>query len=119
MGQNAAAQEIPVNQTSLNVYYDKDCNLDLIKNKKVAVIGYGSQGHAHAQNLKDSGVENVIIGLRDGSSSTGKAQNAGFEVLREIPYQYRGRNILVLQRNCFFLHGFELHAQYRQGVHQV
>lgn len=65
---------------SLNVYYDKDCNLDLIKGKKVAIIGYGSQGHAHAQNIKDSGVEGVIIGLREGSSSTPKAQNAGFEV---------------------------------------
>lgn len=65
---------------SLNVYYDKDTNLDLIKDKTIAVIGYGSQGHAHAQNLKDSGVANVIIGLREGSSSVGKAQNAGFDV---------------------------------------
>ena len=76
-----AAQEIPENTTSMNVYYDKDCNLDLIKSKKVAIIGYGSQGHAHAQNIKDSGVENVIIGLRDGSSSAPKAESAGFEVM--------------------------------------
>lgn len=81
MGQSTAAQDIPANQTSMNVYYDKDCNLDLIKGKKVAIIGYGSQGHAHAQNIKDSGVETVIIGLRDGSSSAPKAQNAGFEVM--------------------------------------
>ena len=68
-------------QTSLNVYYDQDCDLDLIQSKNVAILGYGSQGHAHAQNMKDSGVQNVMIGLRDGSSSTGKAQDAGFEVL--------------------------------------
>ena len=71
----------PENTTSMNVYYDKDCNLELIKGKKVAIIGYGSQGHAHAQNIKDSGVENVIIGLREGSSSAAKAENAGFTVM--------------------------------------
>lgn len=65
---------------SLNVYYDKDADLNIIKGKKVAVIGYGSQGHAHAQNMKDSGVANVVIGLRAGSASTAKAQNDGFEV---------------------------------------
>ena len=47
----------------LNVFYDKDCNIDLIKSKKVAMIGFGSQGHAHAENLRDSGVE-VVVGLR-------------------------------------------------------
>ncbi|MCB1720397.1 MAG: ketol-acid reductoisomerase [Alphaproteobacteria bacterium] len=65
----------------MNVYYDKDCNLGLIKAKKVAIIGYGSQGHAHAQNIKDSGVETVIIGLREGSASAAKAQGAGFTVM--------------------------------------
>jgi len=50
---------------ALDVYYDKDCNIELIKEKTVAVIGFGSQGHAHAQNLRDSGVS-VIIGLRKG-----------------------------------------------------
>lgn len=81
MAQSNAAQGVPENQTSLNVYYDKDCNLGLIKSKNVAVIGYGSQGHAHAQNLKDSGIENVTIGLRAGSSSASKAEDAGFKVL--------------------------------------
>ena len=52
----------------LNIYYDKDADLSLIKSKKVAVIGYGSQGHAHANNLKDSGVD-VVVGLRKDSSS--------------------------------------------------
>ncbi len=61
------------------MYYEDDANLDLIKDKKVAIIGYGSQGHAHALNLHDSGVE-VVVGLRDGSSSRGRAQAAGLEV---------------------------------------
>ena len=53
---------------AISVFYDKDCNIELIKSKKVAMIGFGSQGHAHAENLRDSGVE-VVIGLRkDGSS---------------------------------------------------
>ncbi len=63
----------------MNIYYDKDADLELIKAKKVAVIGYGSQGHAHANNLKDSGV-NVCVGLRSGSSSTVKAEAAGLAV---------------------------------------
>ena len=67
-------------QTTLNIYYEKDCDTDLIKGKKVVVIGYGSQGHAHALNMKDSGVDNVVIGLRDGSSSSDKAKNAGFDI---------------------------------------
>ncbi|RXJ98555.1 ketol-acid reductoisomerase [Arcobacter sp. CECT 8986] len=64
---------------ALNVYYDKDCNIDLIKSKKVAMIGFGSQGHAHAENLRDSGVE-VVVGLRQGGSSWKKAEAKGFEV---------------------------------------
>lgn len=62
------------------VYYDKDADLSLIRSKKVAIIGYGSQGHAHANNLKDSGVA-VSVALRPGSASAIKAQNAGIEVL--------------------------------------
>lgn len=62
------------------LFYDKDADLALIQGKKVAIIGYGSQGHAHAQNLRDSGVE-VKIGLKDGSKSTQKAEEEGFEVL--------------------------------------
>jgi ketol-acid reductoisomerase len=62
-----------------NVYYEQDADPSIIRSKKVAIIGYGSQGHAHALNLKDSGVE-VCVGLRDGSSSKTKAENAGLEV---------------------------------------
>lgn len=65
---------------ALQVYYDKDCDLGLIQGKKVAVIGFGSQGHAHAENLRDSGVE-VIIGLYKGGSSWAKAEAKGFKVL--------------------------------------
>jgi len=63
-----------------NVYYSKDADAALIKGRKVAVVGYGSQGHAHALNLKDSGVE-VVVGLRDGSASKAKAEAAGLRVM--------------------------------------
>ena len=64
----------------MKVYYDKDANLDILKGKKVAIIGYGSQGHAHANNLKDSGID-VVVGLRKDSSSWAKAEKAGLTVL--------------------------------------
>jgi ketol-acid reductoisomerase len=63
----------------MNIYYDKDADLALIQGKQVAIIGYGSQGHAHANNLKDSGVK-VCVGLREGSSSAAKASAAGLDV---------------------------------------
>jgi ketol-acid reductoisomerase len=63
----------------MNIYYDKDCDLSIIQNKKVSIIGYGSQGHAHANNLQDSGVD-VCVGLREGSSSVAKAKAAGIAV---------------------------------------
>jgi ketol-acid reductoisomerase len=62
-----------------NIYYDKDCDLSLLKNKTIAVIGYGSQGHAQAQNMRDSGLK-VIIGLKEGSASMATARKDGFEV---------------------------------------
>ena len=61
------------------MYYDADCDVNIVKNRKVAIIGYGSQGHAHALNLKDSGVP-VVVGLREGSASAAKAQAAGLTV---------------------------------------
>ncbi|WP_428623447.1 ketol-acid reductoisomerase [Sedimenticola sp.] len=63
----------------MNIYYDKDADLSLIQGKKVTIVGYGSQGHAHANNLKDSGVD-VTVALREGSASAVKAQNAGLKV---------------------------------------
>ena len=65
----------------MRVYYDRDADVNLIKSKKVAVFGYGSQGHAHANNLKDSGCENVVVALRAGSGSIAKAEAAGFKVM--------------------------------------
>jgi len=65
----------------MRVYYDRDADLNLIKSKKVMVVGYGSQGHAHAMNMRDSGVTEVAIGLREGSSTRKKAEEAGFKVM--------------------------------------
>ena len=62
----------------MKVYYDADADLNLITDKKIAVLDYGSQGHAHAQNLRDSGVKEVAIALREGSATARKAQDAGF-----------------------------------------
>ena len=64
----------------MNIYYDKDADTKLLKGKKIAVIGYGSQGFAHSNNLKDSGMD-VIIGLKDGSKSAEKAKKAGLTVM--------------------------------------
>src|ERR1700750_1565700 len=63
----------------MKVYYEKDADLSLIKGKKVTIVGYGSQGHAHAQNLNDSGVK-VTVGLRRGGASWAKAEGAGLKV---------------------------------------
>ena len=63
----------------MRVYYDRDCDVNIIKDKKVAILGYGSQGHAHAQNLRDSGV-NVTVGLRKGGASWSKVEAAGIKV---------------------------------------
>ncbi|NBD28690.1 MAG: ketol-acid reductoisomerase [Alphaproteobacteria bacterium] len=65
----------------MRVYYDRDCDVNLIKDKKVAILGYGSQGHAHALNLRDSGAKNVAVALRDGSASAAKAEGEGLQVM--------------------------------------
>ncbi|MGF1629721.1 MAG: ketol-acid reductoisomerase [Kiloniellaceae bacterium] len=65
----------------MRVYYDRDADVNLIKGKKVAIVGYGSQGHAHANNLKDSGVADVRVALRAGSATAKKAEKAGFQVM--------------------------------------
>jgi len=65
----------------MRVYYDRDADVNLIKGKKVAIVGYGSQGHAHANNLKDSGVAEVRVALRSGSATAKKAEKAGFQVM--------------------------------------
>ena len=65
----------------MRVYYDRDADLNLIKDKKISIVGYGSQGHAHAMNLRDTGVENVSIALRENSQSRAKAEKANFKVM--------------------------------------
>ncbi len=65
----------------MKMFYEKDANVNLIKDKKVAIFGYGSQGHAHALNLKDSGVKNVVVALREGSASIKKAESEGLKVM--------------------------------------
>ncbi len=77
------------------IYYQQDCNLSLLEGKTVAVIGYGSQGHAHAKNLKDSGV-NVIIGLYKGSKSWEKAEKEGFEVYTAADAAKKADIIMIL-----------------------
>jgi ketol-acid reductoisomerase len=85
------------------MYYDDDADLGLLDGKTVAIIGYGSQGHAHALNLKDSGVS-VVVGLRDGSPSVAKAQEQGLEVLPIVEAASRGDVVMILAPD-------ELHRQ--------
>ncbi|MCR6570338.1 ketol-acid reductoisomerase [Campylobacter insulaenigrae] len=113
---------------AVSIYYDKDCDINLIKSKKVAIIGFGSQGHAHAMNLRDSDVE-VIIGLKENGVSWKKAQDAGFivknvkeaskeadvimilapdEVQSEI-FNLEIRPELKSGKTLAFAHGFNIH----------
>ncbi|MBI3148791.1 MAG: ketol-acid reductoisomerase [Betaproteobacteria bacterium] len=78
----------------MKVYYDKDADLSLIKGKKVTIVGYGSQGHAHAQNLKDSGVK-VTVGLRKGGASWKKAEGAGLKV-EEVDKAIKGADVVMI-----------------------
>jgi ketol-acid reductoisomerase len=78
----------------MKVYYDKDADLSLIKGKKVTIVGYGSQGHAHAQNLNDSGVK-VTVGLRRGGASWGKAEKAGLKVA-EVGEAVKGADVVMI-----------------------
>ncbi len=115
---------------TMNIYYDKDADLSIIRGKKVSIIGYGSQGHAHANNLKESGVD-VIVGLRAGSISEAKAKNAGLVVM-SIEDAVKAADVVmilapdehqaVLYRNVIepnikkgaalaFAHGFNIHYE--------
>jgi len=117
----------------IKMYYDKDCNLDLLKGKTVAIIGFGSQGHAHAENLHDSGV-NVVVGLRPGSKHEQKAKDAGLKVLGIAEAAKAGDLVMMLTPDelqadiykesiepnlvegnvLMFAHGFNIH--YKQIV---
>ncbi|WP_339862121.1 ketol-acid reductoisomerase [Paremcibacter congregatus] len=80
----------------MRVYYDRDADVNLIKTKKVVIVGYGSQGHAHAANLKDSGVTDIAVALREGSSSRAKAEAAGFKVMTAAEGAAWGDVIMIL-----------------------
>lgn len=78
----------------VKMYYEADCNLDLLKGKKIAVIGYGSQGHAHSLNLKESGMD-VVVGLRKSSPSCQKAQEAGLQVM-EVADAVKAADVIMM-----------------------
>ena len=115
----------------MQVYYDKDCDVSIIRGKKVAVVGYGSQGHAHALNLRDSGVAEVVVALRKGSASWSKAEEAGLKVA-EVADAVKGADLVMVlapdehQKAIYqndiepnlkqgaalaFAHGFNIHFQ--------
>jgi ketol-acid reductoisomerase len=79
---------------NMQLFYDKDCDLSLIKKKKVTIVGYGSQGHAHANNLKESGVK-VTVGLRKGGASWDKAKKAGLNV-KEVPEAVKDADVVMM-----------------------
>lgn len=79
----------------MRVYCDRDTDLNLIKGNEVCVVGYDSQGHAHAPNLKDSGVKDISIALREGSASANKADAAGFRVL-EVAEAVKQANVMMM-----------------------
>ena len=114
----------------MNIYYDKDCDLSLIKKRKVTIVGYGSQGHAHANNLQESGVD-VTVALRPGSASEAKAKKAKLKV-KDIPEAVKGADVVMIlapdehQRKIYdeviepnikkgaalaFAHGFNIHFE--------
>mgnify|MGYP002525031510 CR=1 FL=1 len=101
----------------MNRYYDQDADLSIIQGKKVAVIGYGSQGHAHANNLKDSGVE-VVVGLREGSSSAVKAKEAGIRVMSVEEASAWAEVVMVLAPDEFQanIYSENIEPNLRQGV---
>jgi len=124
----------------MKIYYDEDANLELIQNLNVAIIGYGSQGHAHANNLHDSGV-NVVVGLRQDSSSWEKAESAGLKV-KEVSEAVKDADFVMIlapdefQQTIFdnqiknnikknavlgFAHGFNIHFKIlsHPEVHRV
>ena len=101
----------------MNIYYDKDCDLSIIQGKKVAVIGYGSQGHAHANNLKDSGVD-VCVGLRQGSATAAKVEAAGLTVKNTADAVADADLVMILTPDEFQreLYDNEIEPNIKQGA---
>ena len=102
----------------MRVYYDRDADVNLIKAKNVVVIGYGSQGHAHAANMRDSGVGNIAIALREGSASAPKAEAAGFQVMR-VPEAAAWGDVMMMAAPDELqgaIYRDELHANMKEGA---
>ncbi|MDE8653664.1 ketol-acid reductoisomerase [Novosphingobium album (ex Liu et al. 2023)] len=102
----------------MKVYYDADCDINLITDKKIAVLGYGSQGHAHAQNLRDSGVKEVAIALREGSATAKKAEAAGFKVLSNAEAAKWADILMILapDEHQAAIYANDIHANLRPGA---
>ncbi|MCC6941152.1 MAG: ketol-acid reductoisomerase, partial [Novosphingobium sp.] len=102
----------------MKVYYDADCDLNLITDKKIAILGYGSQGHAHAQNLRDSGIKEVAIALRPGSASAKKAEAAGFKVLANADAAAWADVLMILapDEHQAAIYAEDLHANMKPGA---
>ena len=101
----------------MKLYYDRDCNLSIIQNKKVTIVGYGSQGHAHANNLKDSGVD-VTIGLRKNSLSRSKAEEAGL-IIKDVSHAVDQADIVMILTPDEFqasLYKKEIEPNLKQGA---
>ena len=101
----------------MKVYYDKDCDLSLIKGKKVTIVGYGSQGHAHAQNLNDSGVK-VTVGLRKGGASWDKVKKAGLKVA-EVADAVKSADMVMMllpDENIGDVYTNEVHDNIKKGA---
>ncbi len=101
----------------MNIYYDKDCDLSIIKGLKVSIIGYGSQGHAHANNLKESGVD-VTVGLREGSATVAKAEASGLTV-KNVPEAVDSADVVMILTPDEFqsqLYKDEIEPNLKQGA---
>ncbi|MEO9633950.1 MAG: ketol-acid reductoisomerase [Parasphingorhabdus sp.] len=102
----------------MKVYYDADADLGLITGIKIAIVGYGSQGHAHAQNLRDSGVKDVAIALRAGSATAKKAEAAGFQVMTNQDAAAWADIVMILapDEHQAAIYADDLHANMKQGA---
>jgi ketol-acid reductoisomerase len=102
----------------MKVYYDADCDINLITSKKIAIVGYGSQGHAHAQNLRDSGVKEVAVALRPGSATGKKAESAGFKVMTNAEAAKWADILMILapDEHQAAIYADDIHANMKPGA---
>ena len=109
----------------MKVYYEQDADFNIIKDKKIVIIGFGSQGHAHALNLKDSGASNVVVGLREGSSSIEKAKNVGLKTQTPAEAVKDADIVMFVYREEYYLErkepklGSIEHAEWQSKMNDV